>query len=256
MTRMTGMTEEKPMSTMSMTRTRLLFATVAAVSLLSACGGGGGSGGGATPTPPPPPPPAVLCTAGTTNPAPAANAPQVTLTLSNGVGVNGDVLLTLDSARAPITVANFLRYVNAGFYDGTVFHRNSPGFVLQGGGYAGPLVAGSPNPTEKPTNAQITLEDNAGLSNICLTVAMARLTSPDTASSQFFVNLATNTGLDRSTTAGVTTRGYAVFGSVTSGNPVLTAAINANCTAWPGFLGTGECLPNPNITITRARQTR
>ena len=247
------------LSSMSMTRTRLLFATVAAVSLLSACGGGGGSAGGATPTPPPPPPPAVLCTAGTTNPAPAANAPQVTLTLSNGVGVNGDVLLTLDSARAPITVANFLRYVNAGFYDGTVFHRNSPGFVLQGGGYAGPLVAASPNPTEKPTNAAITLEDNVGLSNICLTVAMARRPDPDynSASSQFFVNLANNsTGLDRRTLAGVTTPGYAVFGSVTSGNAVLTAAINANCTAWPGFLGTGECLPSPNITITRARQTR
>ena len=247
------------LSSMSMTRTRLLFATVAAVSLLSACGGGGGSAGGAAPPPPPPPPPAVLCTAGTTNPAPAANAPQVTLTLSNGVGVNGDVLLTLDSARAPITVANFLRYVNAGFYDGTVFHRNSPGFVLQGGGYAGPLVAASPNPTEKPTNAQITLEDNVGLSNICLTVAMARRPDPDynSASSQFFVNLANNsTDLDRRTLAGVTTPGYAVFGSVTSGNAVLTAAINANCTAWPGFLRAGECLPSPNITITRARQTR
>lgn len=237
---------------MSMTRTRLLFATVAASSLMSACGGGGGSAGSPAPTPPAPPPPAVLCTAGTTNPAPAATAPQVTLTLSNGAGVNGDVVLTLDSARAPITVANYLTYVNAGFYDGTVFHRSSPGFVLQGGGYVGPLTAGGTVPTEKPTRAPITLEDNGGLSNICLTVAMARTGTPDSATSQFFVNLANNAFLDRTANA----RGYAVFGSVTSGNAVLTAAINAGCTAWPAFLPAGDCLPSPNITITRARQTR
>ena len=237
---------------MSMTRTRLLFATLAATSLFAACGGGGSDAGSSAPPPPPPPPAAVLCTAGTTNPAPAANAPQVTLTLSNGVGVTGDVVLTLDAARAPITVANYLRYVTAGFYDGTVFHRSSPGFVLQGGGYTGPLTAGGAIPTEKPTNANITLEDNAGLSNLCLTVAMARTSASDTANSQFFVNLASNTFLDRTATA----RGYAVFGSVTSGNAVLTAAINANCTAWPAFLPAGDCLPSPNITITRARQTR
>lgn len=238
----------------TLTRTRLLFATLASASLMSACGGGGGDAGSPAPPPPPPPPPsaAVLCTAGTTNPAPAPTAPQVTLTLTNGAGVNGDVVLTLDPARAPITVANYLRYVNAGFYDGTVLHRNAPGFVLQGGGYVGPLIAGGTVPPEKPTNPAIPLEDNAGLSNICLTVAMARTPAPDSANSQFFVNLASNTFLDRTATA----RGYAVFGSVTSGNPVLTAAINANCTAWPGFLGTGECLPSPNITITRARQTR
>ena len=237
---------------MPLTRTRMLFASVAATTLLSACGGGGGSAGSPAPTPPPPPPAAVLCTAGATNPAPAATAPQVTLTLSNGAGVNGDVVLTLDSARAPLTVANFLTYVNAGFYDGTVFHRNAPGFVLQGGGYAGPLVAGSAAPTEKRPNADIPLEDNAGLSNLCLTVAMARTSAPDTANSQFFLNLANNTFLDRTATA----RGYAVFGSVTSGNAVLTAAINAPCAAWSPFLGAGECLPSPNITITRARRTR
>ena len=250
------MTQMQPEQPMSMTRTRLrtssLSATLAMTALLSACGGGGGGAGSPAPTPAPPPPPAVLCTAGTTNPAPAATAPQVTLTLSNGAGVNGDVVLTLDSARAPITVANFLGYVNAGFYDGTVFHRNAPGFVLQGGGYAGPLTANGSLPTTKPTNPPITLEDNTGLSNLCLTVAMARTSAPDSANSQFFVNLASNTFLDRTATA----RGYAVFGSVTSGNAVLTAAINANCTAWPAFLGTGECLPSPNITIIRAQRTR
>jgi len=248
------MSEENTMSMFTtLSRTRLLFATLSSASLMSACGGGGGDAGSPAPPPPPPPPPAaVLCTAGTTNPAPAPTAPQVTLTLSNGAGVNGDVVLTLDPARAPITVANYLRYVNAGFYDGTLFHRSSPGFVLQGGGYTGPLTAGGPRPPEKPTNPDITLEDNAGLSNICLTVAMARGLTPDSANSQFFVNLGSNTFLDRTATA----RGYAVFGSVTSGNPVLTAAINASCTVWPTFLPAGDCLPSPNITITRARQTR
>lgn len=237
---------------MSLQRTRLLFATVAMSSLLTACGGGGGDAGSPAPTPAPPPPAAALCTPNTVNPAPAANAPQVTLTLSNGGAVSGDVVVTLDSARAPVTVANFLAYVNAGFYDGTVFHRHAPGFVLQGGGYTGPLTAGGTLPTLKTTNAPIVLEDNVGLSNQCLTVAMARTGVADSATSQFFVNLANNTFLDRTTTA----RGYAVFGSVTSGNAVLTAAINASCTPWTALLPVGDCLPSPNITITRARQTR
>jgi peptidyl-prolyl cis-trans isomerase A (cyclophilin A) len=247
------MNPESAMHPNPLAKTRLLFATLMATSLLAACGGGGGDAGTPTPPPPPPPPAAVLCTPTNVNPAPAANAPQVTLTLSNGAGVNGDVVLTLDPARAPLTVANFLTYVNAGFYDGTVFHRHAPTFVLQGGGYAGPLTAGGAAPTLKATNAPITLEDNGGLSNQCLTIAMARTDAPDSANSQFFLNLNNNTFLDRTAQA----RGYAVFGSVTSGsNAVLTAAINAPCTAWAGFLGAGECLPSPNITITRARQTR
>jgi cyclophilin family peptidyl-prolyl cis-trans isomerase len=223
---------------MSLQRTRLLFATVAMSSLLSSCGGGGGGAG--SPAPTPAPPAVALCTPTTTNPAPAANAPQVTLTLSNGGAVSGDV------------VANFLAYVNAGFYDGTVFHRHAPGFVLQGGGYAGPLTAGGAVPALKTTNAAIALEDNTGLSNLCLSVAMARTNVADSATSQFFVNLTNNTFLDRTATA----RGYAVFGSVTSGNAVLTAAINASCTAWTALLPVGDCIPSPNVTITRARQTR
>jgi cyclophilin family peptidyl-prolyl cis-trans isomerase len=238
---------------MSLQRTRLLFATVAMSSLLSSCGGGGGGAG--SPAPTPAPPAVALCTPTTTNPAPAANAPQVTLTLSNGGAVSGDVVLTLDPARAPVTVANFLAYVNAGFYDGTVFHRHAPGFVLQGGGYTGPLTAGGAVPALKPTNAAIALEDNTGLSNLCLTVAMARTSVPDSATSQFFVNLTNNTFLNRTGSAD-NQRGYAVFGSVTSGNAVLTAAINASCTAWTALLPVGDCIPSPNVTITRARQTR
>ncbi|MDO9092557.1 MAG: peptidylprolyl isomerase [Rubrivivax sp.] len=221
---------------------------VALVLLLAACGGGGGDAGTAFP----PPPPAAVCTASAPIPSPGASAPQVTLALTNGAGVNGDVVLTLDAGRAPVTVANFLAYVNAGFFDGTVFHRRSPSFVLQGGGYAGPLTAGGAMPSEKDTRPAITLEDNVGLSNLCLTVAMARLTAPDSATSQFFVNLANNPALDRTLTA----RGYAVFGSVTGGSEVITAANSATCTPWPTFLPAGDCLPTPNITITRARQTR
>jgi cyclophilin family peptidyl-prolyl cis-trans isomerase len=224
------------------------LAPAALALLLAACGGGGGDAG----TLFPPPTTVPVCTASAPIPSPGASAPQVTLTLSNGAGVNGDVVLTLDAGRAPVTAANFLSYVNAGFFDGTVFHRRSPGFVLQGGGFAGPLTAGGALPTEKATRPPIALEDNAGLSNLCLTVAMARTATLDSATSQFFVNLANNPALDRT----LTSRGYAVFGSVTSGSEVISAASTAGCTAWPAFLPAGDCLPTPNITITRARQTR
>jgi peptidyl-prolyl cis-trans isomerase A (cyclophilin A) len=230
------------------------LATLSALSaLLAACGGGGGSDGPIfVPPSPPPAPAACVATPPPPAPAPGAQPPQVTLTLSNGAGVNGNVVLTLNPTATPVTTANFLAYVNAGFYNCTVIHRHAPDFVLQGGGYAGPLVAGSAFPTPKPTNPNIVLEDNAGLSNLRLTVAMARTNLPDTANSQFFFNLANNLFLDRTANA----RGYAVFGSVTSGADVVTAMTTAPCTAWAGFLGVGECLPSPNITITAAAQTR
>ena len=217
---------------------------------LAACGGGGGGDSGFTQPPVGP----ALCTAASTPiPDPGATAPQVTLTLSNGAGVSGNVVLTLDANRAPVTVGNFLSYISSGFYNGTVIHRHAPGFVLQGGGFAGPLSAGAAAPPLKQTNAPIALEDNAGLSNVCLTVAMARTTDPNTATSQFFINTANNTGLDR-TAAGA--RGYAVFGSVTAGRAVVEAMTQAPCPAWPAYLGSGECLPSPNITITNALRTR
>ena len=215
-------------------RTRLLCLPLAfaLVGLITACGGGGGSAGGRTPTTPP----AVL--------------PQVPVTVSNGAGTTGTLVLTLEVNKAPITVANFLAYVNAGFYNGTVIHRNSPGFVLQGGGYAGPLVAGGAAPTHKTTNAPIALEVGKGLSNLKWTLAMARTDVLASATSEFFINLADNTALD--TSGG----GYAVFGTVTTGTDFVTAMANAPCTAWPAFLPAGDCLPSPNFTITSAVQTR
>ena len=169
--------------------------------------------------------------------------------MSNGAGVSGDVVLTLNATQAPLTTANFLRYVNAGFYNCTVIHRHVTNFVLQGGGYAGPLTA-TGAATLKTTNAPIVLEDNAGLLNSALTVAMARTGVPDSATSQFFINLVNNTNLDRTATA----RGYAVFGSVTTGADVVTAMRAAPCT--PAAVASDGCLPVPNITITSAVQTR
>jgi peptidyl-prolyl cis-trans isomerase A (cyclophilin A) len=162
------------------------------------------------------------------------------------------LVITLEAAKAPITTTNFLAYVNAGYYAGVVFHRYVPGFIVQGGGYTGPLVAGGATPTLKPTNANITLEDNVGLSNTLMTLSMARTSVPDSANAQFFVNLANNTGLDAAGAA----RGYAVFGSITSGSSLLTTMLTGPCTAWPAFLDSGACLPSPNITIVSATQTR
>jgi peptidyl-prolyl cis-trans isomerase A (cyclophilin A) len=201
--------------------------------LLAACGGGGGPAGGSGSTPP-------VTTV----------APQVALTLSDGAGATGTLQLTLEADKAPITTANFLAYVNAGYYNGTVIHRNAPGFVLQGGGYVGPLVAGGPVPAHKPTNAAIALEVGRGLSNLKWTLAMARGAAPGTATAEFFINLADNTALD--TYAG----GYAVFGSISAGSAFVTTMANAPCAAWPALLAAGECLPSPNFTITSAVQTR
>ncbi len=180
--------------------------------------------------------------------------PQVTMLLSNGAGVSGSVVITLNPTAAPITVDNFLAYVRSGFYNGTVFHRYFPGFVMQGGGFAGPMTVAGGLGTAKPTNAPIVLEDNAGLSNQRLTVSMARLNTADSATSQFFINLANNTNLDRTAVA----RGYAVFGTVTAGEDVITAAGSAPCVSWAGLFGPGDlsCLHTPNITIANATQTR
>lgn len=178
--------------------------------------------------------------------------PQVTLTISNGAAVAGNLVLTLAPAQAPITVTNFLSYVNSGFYNGTVFHRYSPGFVLQGGGYASGLNPANAVPALKATQPAIALEDSSGLANTVNTVAMARLTTPTaSATSQFFINLRDNTNLRDSNG-----RGYAVFGSVTSGSAFVTTLTQAPCSAYPLLVGTGECLPFPNLVISSAVQSQ
>jgi cyclophilin family peptidyl-prolyl cis-trans isomerase len=123
----------------------------------------------------------------------------------------GNMILKLDREKAPVTVNNFLRYVDDGFYDGTIFHRVKPDFVIQGGGYDTDLAA-------KETRDPIENEADNGLSNERYTVAMARLTDPDSATSQFYINLKDNPQLDP---GGVTTEGYAVFGEVIRGTSVV-----------------------------------
>ncbi len=176
--------------------------------------------------------------------------------MGNGQGVNGDVVITLNPTASPATVANFLSYVNSGFYNCTVIQRHAPGFVLQGGGWTAPLLPANTVPNPKPTGTPIVLEDNNGLPNRRLTLAMARTDVPDSATSQFFINLADNPLLDRRTENGVLIRGYAVFGSITAGADVVTAITTASCSAFPALLNPRECIPNPNVVITRATQTR
>ncbi len=119
-----------------------------------------------------------------------------------------DIVLQLDAAKAPGTVANFLGYVRAGHYDGTVFHRVIDGFMIQGGGMDARL-------REKPTKAPIKLEAGNGLSNVRGAIAMARTANPDSATAQFFINVVDNPKLD--THGG----GYAVFGAVVEGMDVV-----------------------------------
>ena len=122
----------------------------------------------------------------------------------------GTIDIQLDRQNAPITVNNFVTYVKAGFYNGTVFHRVMPGFIVQAGGF-------TVNNTEKTTNAPIKLESNNGLSNLAMTIAMARTPQADSATSEFYINLVDNTKLDYSSQ----NQGYAVFGKVISGMDVV-----------------------------------
>jgi peptidyl-prolyl cis-trans isomerase A (cyclophilin A) len=122
----------------------------------------------------------------------------------------GDVRVQLDAAKAPKTVANFLAYVKAGHYNGTVFHRVIADFMVQGGGFTKDMV-------QKPTKPPIPLEAGNGLSNARGSVAMARTADPNSATAQFFINVVDNTRLDGSEPG----TGYAVFGQVIEGMEVV-----------------------------------
>ena len=190
---------------------------------------------------------AVLASAAFTVPA-----PQVTLAFDNHAGVAGSIVVTLAPDKTPITVNNFLSYVRSGFYVGTVFHRVSPGFVVQGGGYVAPFD--SVTQTLKPTGPPIPLEVVKGLSNAQWSISMARAQDPDTASAttQFFINLVDNSGyLDPGVTGG-----YAVFGTVSGSTADVTAIAGAPCVAIPLVLASTDCAPTPNIVIWSAAQTR
>ena len=123
----------------------------------------------------------------------------------------GNITVQLNPQKAPKTVANFLRYVDAGFYNGTIFHRVIPGFMIQGGGLTANMV-------RKPTHAGIPNESDNGLKNVRGSIAMARTLAPNSATSQFFINLHDNPFLNYSPVKG---DGYAVFGKVTQGMNVV-----------------------------------
>ena len=137
----------------------------------------------------------------------AAMAQKVKLNTSAG-----DIVVELDAAKAPTTVDNFLQYVKAGHYDGTVFHRVIPSFMIQGGGMTADMK-------EKPTRAPIPLESKNGLGNARGTLAMARTNAPNSATSQFFINVQDNDRLNAANSPDG--NGYAVFGKVVSGMDVV-----------------------------------
>jgi peptidyl-prolyl cis-trans isomerase A (cyclophilin A) len=123
----------------------------------------------------------------------------------------GDIKIELYEDKAPVTVKNFLGYVNDKFYDGTIFHRVIPNFMIQGGGFDQSMK-------QKPTKAPIKNEAANGLKNDAGTIAMARTSNPDSATDQFFINVVNNDGLNRPKPDG---HGYAVFGKVVDGMDVV-----------------------------------
>jgi len=169
----------------------------------------------------------------------SANNPRVALTTNVGV-----IEIELDAQKAPGTVKNFLAYADAGFYNGTIFHRVIPGFMIQGGGF-------QPGMKEKPTRAPIRNEADNGLKNLAGTIAMARTPDPHSASAQFFINTVDNAFLDH---RGKTAQGwgYAVFGKVTKGMEVVKK-IEASPTH---NVGGHQDVPAKDVVITRMERVR
>lgn len=162
----------------------------------------------------------------------AAN-PHVLLTTSIG-----DIELELDAEKAPISVKNFLDYVNSGFYNGTIFHRVIPGFMIQGGGFTADMQ-------QKKTNEPIKNEADNGLKNLKGTIAMARTASVNSATSQFFINVADNTFLDH----GKDGFGYAVFGKVVKGIGTVENIEIVNTKS----VGPHEAVPVESVIIVAAK---
>jgi cyclophilin family peptidyl-prolyl cis-trans isomerase len=170
--------------------------------------------------------------------APAADQPTLPkrVRLETTAGV---IVLDLDAARAPLTVANFVQYVREGHYDGTIFHRVIANFVVQGGGYA---VDG----TEKPCRTAVPNESGNGLSNRRGTIAMARVDDPHSGTAQFYLNIADNLALDPSPSRW----GYAVFGRVVEGMDVVDRIANVATGARGPFKDEAPLEP---VIITKAQ---
>ncbi len=152
----------------------------------------------------------------------------------------GDITIELNAEKAPITVANFLQYVDSGFYDSTIFHRVINGFMIQGGGFDTTM-------TQKSTEAEIKNEADNGLGNEKYTIAMARTSAPHSASSQFFINVANNEFLNHTAPSG-NGWGYCVFGKVVEGMDVVDKIKQVATTSLKGH----QDVPSSNVVIERA----
>jgi peptidyl-prolyl cis-trans isomerase B (cyclophilin B) len=169
---------------------------------------------------------------------PAAAAPRVSLTTSKG-----EIVIELYSDKAPASVKNFLAYVNEKFYDGTIFHRVIPGFMIQGGGFTADM-------NQKSTHAPVKNEADNGLRNARGTLAMARTSDPHSATAQFFINLKDNTFLDRAQSQDGW--GYTVFGKVVKGMDVVDTIAGVPTGNKSGM---GD-VPTQTVTITAAKAVK
>ena len=155
---------------------------------------------------------------------------------------HGDIQIELDSEKAPKTVANFLHYVDDGFFNGTIFHRVIPGFMIQGGGFTEKMQ-------QKPTADNIQNEADNGLKNERGTLAMARTNDPHSATAQFFINLVDNDFLNFRSPSG-SGWGYAVFGKVTAGMDVVDAIAKVAT----GNHGMHQDVPKETVIIESAER--
>ena len=186
----------------------------------------------------------LFCLAANAAPPSTSNQKQgVTMTTNPRVKMTtsqGDIIISLDAVKAPKTVANFLAYVNDGFFDGTIFHRVIDGFMIQGGGF-------EPGLKQKPTKAPVENEANNGLKNNKYTLAMARTQDPHSATAQFFINVANNDFLNH-TAPTAQGWGYAVFGEVVEGKDVVDKMKGVAT----GNSGMHQNVPTTDVLIIKA----
>ncbi len=169
----------------------------------------------------------------------AGDNPKIALDTSKG-----KIVIELYADKAPQTVKNFLAYVDAGYYDGTIFHRVIRGFMIQGGGFSADM-------TQKQTNPPINNEADNGLRNERGTIAMARTSNPHSATAQFFINTVNNDALNH-TNKSPQGWGYAVFGRVAEGMAVVDAISGVST----GISGRLRDVPTDPVVIIRAARLR
>ena len=166
--------------------------------------------------------------------------PQVEIQIKAGDALQGSIVIEVDAVNAPKSAENFLNYVNKGFYDNTVFHRVIDGFMIQGGGF-------EPGMKQKDTDAPIENEAKNGLKNDKYTLAMARTSDPNSATAQFFINVADN-GFLNHTAPTASGWGYAVFGKVVKGQELVDKLRGVKT----GRSGFHQDVPKEDVVIEKA----